>query len=259
MDPKLLDPKPLEAASLDPALTHAIVDYLGRLRECRPLQERIECDAATAVVEAAGLPSHHDPQKNWDTFKCIAPIVAAGDLQAPILDAGAGVRVVAQRWLHQLGYGELYGCDLKPTVVKPAYASLGFKMSAQELTGTNYETGFFQAVTCISVIEHGVELGGFAREMARILRPGGLLLVSTDYWSEPIDCTGIFPYGLEMGEMMIFNERGLREFVETARGVGLEPVGEVSYGTGDRAVRWDRVDREYTFAFIALRKTRSRP
>jgi 2-polyprenyl-3-methyl-5-hydroxy-6-metoxy-1,4-benzoquinol methylase len=254
MDPKLLEPRSLEDGGVDPALTFAIVDYLGRLRECRPLQEKIECDAATAVVEAAGLPSHHDPQKNWDTFKCVAHILAEGDLEAPILDAGAGVRVVAQRWLHQLGYRELYGCDLKPTVVKPAYASLGFKMSAQELTGTNYASDFFQAVTCISVIEHGVPLAGFAREMARIIRPGGLLLVSTDYWSEPIDCSGIYPYGEDAPEMKILTPADIRGFVEACADAGLELCEPLQLQTSDKAIRWERTDRDYTFIFLAFRK-----
>ena len=239
---------------MDAQLTAAIVEYLGRLRECRPLLEKIECDAATAVVEAAGLPSHHDPQKNWDTFKCIAYIAGLGDLDAPVLDAGAGVRVVAQRWLHQLGYRELYGCDLKPTVVKPAYASLGLKMSAQELTGTNYETGFFQAVTCISVIEHGVPLAGFAREMARILRPGGLLLVSTDYWSEHIDCSGIYPYGEDAPEMKILTPADIEGFVADCAAAGLELCEPLQLQTKDKAIRWERTDRDYTFIFLAFRK-----
>jgi SAM-dependent methyltransferase len=239
---------------MDAQLTAAIVEYLGRLRECRPLLEKIECDAATTVVEAAGLPSHHDPQKNWDTFKCIAYIAALGDLEAPILDAGAGVRVVAQRWLHQLGYRELYGCDLKPTVVKPAYASLGFKMSAQELTGTNYASDFFQAVTCISVIEHGVELAGFAREMARIIRPGGLLLISTDYWSEAIDCRGIYPYGADAPEMKILTPADIEGFVADCAAAGLELCEPLQLQTRDKAIRWERTDRDYTFIFLAFRK-----
>ncbi len=254
MDPKVLEVRPVEAGGVDPALTFAIVDYLARLRECRPLLDRIECDAATRVVEAAGLPSHHDPQKNWDTFKCIAHIVAEGDLEAPVLDAGAGVRVVAQRWLHQLGYRELYGCDLKPTVVKPAYASLGFKMSAQKMEATTYPSGFFQAVTSISVIEHGVELNGFAREMARILRPGGLLLVSTDYWSEPIDCSGIYPYGEDAPEMKILTPADIEGFVGACAGAGLELCEPLQLQTRTKAIRWERTDRDYTFIFLAFRK-----
>ena len=239
---------------MDAALTNAPVDSLARLRECRPLQDKIECDAATAVVECAGLPSHHDAQKNWDTFKCIAYIAAMGDLEGPILDAGTGVRVVAPRWLHQLGYRNLYGCDLKPTVVKPAYAALGIKCSAQELTGTNYEDAFFQAVTCISVIEHGVPLGPFAREMSRILRPGGLLLISTDYWAEYIDCSGIYPYGVDAPEMKILTPPDIESFVADAAAAGLDLCEPLQLQTKDKAIHWDRTDRDYTFMFLAFRK-----
>ena len=239
---------------MDAALTNAIVDYLGRLRDCRPLQERIECDAATAVVECAGLPSHHDDQKNWDTFKCVAQIAAMGDLEGPVLDAGTGVRVVVPRWLHQLGYRNLYGCDLKPTVVKPAYAALGIRCSAQELTGTNYENDFFQAVTCVSVIEHGVDLTGFAKEMARIIRPGGLLLISTDYWTDYIDCTGIFPYGVDAPEMKILTPDAIEDFVAECAKAGLDICEPLQLQTKDKAIRWERTDRDYTFIFLAFRK-----
>jgi SAM-dependent methyltransferase len=239
---------------MDSKLTVAMVDYLAKLRDCSVLQERLECDAATAVVESVGLPSHHDPQKNWDTFKAIAYVAGLGDQEAPVLDAGAGVRVVALRWLHQLGYRNLYGCDLKPTVVKPAYASLGIHMSAQAMTATDYESGFFQAVTCISVIEHGVELAGFAREMARIIRPGGLLLISTDYWSEPIDCTGIFPYGEDAPEMKIMTPQAIQGFAADCAAAGLELCAPLELATRDKAIRWERTDRDYTFIFLAFRK-----
>jgi SAM-dependent methyltransferase len=235
----------------------AVLDYIAHLRDCRPLRSAEEREAARTLVELVGLKGHHDPQKNWDTFKCLNYIISEVGPDEAVLDAGSGARCVVPMWLLELGYTNLHACDLRPPrreIIDPR-----IQFTLQDLTKTTFPDNFFRAVSCISVIEHNVPLKEFAREMERVLTPDGLLLVSTDYWSDPIDCTGIFPYGLEMGEMMIFNERGLREFVETARGVGLEPVGEVSYGTGDRAVRWDRVDREYTFAFIALRKTRSRP
>lgn len=239
---------------MDSALSVAMVDYLARLRECRPLQTRLEADAATAVVEAIGLPSHHDPQKNWDTFKAVAYVKSLHDIDGPVLDAGTGVRVVTPRWLHQLGYRELYGCDLKPTVVKPQYASLGIKVSAQDLTKTDYADGFFQAVTCISVIEHNVPLKAFAHEMGRIIRPGGLLLVSTDYWHEYIDCEGIYPYGEEAGTMKIIEPKELLQFVADCQDAGLELCEPLQLETQDKAIRWERTDRDYTFMFLAFRR-----
>ena len=238
---------------MDPALTSAVVDYLAHLKDCRPLQTRLETDAATALVEALGLPSHHDSQKNWDTFKCISYIASTGDKETPVLDAGSGARVVAPRWLRQLGYQNVYACDMQGAQ-KDLYKNLGIKFSVQNLTETNYEDAFFQAVTCISVIEHNVPLDKFAEEMGRILKPGGLLLVSTDYWSEYIDCEGIYPYTFEAGEMKIITPKDMTEFTEMARENGMEPCEPLQFETTDKAVRWERTDRDYTFYFAAYRK-----
>ena len=240
---------------MDPALTSAVVDYIAHLKDCRPLQTRLESDAATAFVESLGLPSHHDAQKNWDTYKCVNYVAASGDFETPVLDAGSGARVVAPRWFRQLGYKNVYACDVQGAQ-KDLYKNLGIHFSVQDLTATNYEDAFFQAVTCISVIEHGVELGGFAREMARILRPGGLLLVSTDYWSEPIDCSGIFPYGEEAPEMKILTPADIESFVADCAAAGLELCSPLQLQTRDKAIRWERTDRDYTFIFLAFRKRR---
>ena len=238
---------------MDSALTFAVVDYLAHLKDCRPLQTRLETDAATALVESLGLPSHHDSQKNWDTFKCVAYIASTGDKQTPVLDAGSGARVVAPRWLRQLGYQNVYACDMQGAQ-KDLYKNIGIHFSVQDLTATNYEDAFFQAVTCISVIEHNVPLDKFAAEMARVLKPGGLLLVSTDYWSEPVDCSGIYPYGYEVGEMKIITPADMTEFSRMAASHGLEPCQPLQFETTDKAVRWERTDRDYTFYFAAYRK-----
>ena len=238
---------------MEPAMTAAVVDFIAHAKDCRPLQTRLESDAATVLVESLGLPSHHDSQKNWDTFKCISYIASLNDLETPVLDAGSGARVVAPRWLHQLGYKNVYACDIQGAQ-KDLYKSIGLRFSVQDLTATNYESDFFQAVTCISVIEHNVPLDAFAREMARILKPGGLLLVSTDYWSEFIDCSGIYPYGFDAGEMKIIDPKELNEFVGMAQAAGMELCAPLQFETTDRAVRWERTDRDYTFTFVALRK-----
>jgi SAM-dependent methyltransferase len=240
---------------MDPALTSAVVDYIAHLKDCRPLQTRLESDAATAFVESLGLPSHHDAQKNWDTYKCVNYVAASGDFETPVLDAGSGARVVAPRWFRQLGYKNVYACDVQGAQ-KDLYKNLGIHFSVQDLTATNYEDGFFQAVTCISVIEHNVPLDAFAKEMGRILKPGGLLLVSTDYWSEYVDCEGIYPYTFEAGEMKIITPDDMNDFTRMARENGMEPCEPLQFETTDKAVRWERTDRDYTFYFAAYRKTR---
>lgn len=242
---------------MDRSLVDGLADkhmhrFLGSVFRCCALQDRAELAAASKLVSAMGLPWHHDSQKNWDTLKCLMHILHGGKKKLPILDAGSSKSVIGS-WLSLLGYTQLFACDL---LAKDAehFDRFGIRFSVQDLTRTDYPDAFFQAVTCISVIEHNVPLPALCTEMRRILRPGGLLLVSTDYWSEPVDCSGVYPYGPEAGEMRVFSADDLRQFVDLAAGHGLKICAPFEPSTRDRAVRWERVDRDYTFAFLAFRR-----
>lgn len=233
----------------------SIAEFIANWPKCRPLQSRSERDAVTALVQLLGFESHHDHQKNWDTFKCLAYVLSLGNFDEPVLDAGSGARTVISRWLARLGYRQVYACDIQPeSTIAPEARAHNVIYSQQDMTQTKYEDEFFQAITCISVIEHNVPLDAFTGEMARILKPGGVLAVSTDYWSTPVDCSGLFPYGVEAGEMKIFDAKGLRRFAKICGRAGLVPYQPIEYQTDEKAVRWDRMDRDYTFAFIAFKK-----
>lgn len=226
--------------------------FLSRMFRSCALLDKAEVTAASKLVSAMGLPWHHDPQKNWDTLKCLMHVLSDGCQRAPVLDAGSSRSVIGS-WLSVLGFEEVHACDLRKKD-GDFFQRHGIRFSVQDLTRTSYPDGFFQAVTCISVIEHNVDLPRFCVEMRRILRPGGLLLVSTDYWSEPIDCSGIYPYGPEGGEMRVFSGSDLQRFVEVAADHDLEICSPFDPTTREKAIRWDRVDREYTFAFLAFRR-----
>ena len=44
----------------------------------------------------------------------------------------------------------------------------------------------FDYVTSLSVIEHGVNIEKYFREMSRIIKSNGYLLTSTDYWPDKL-------------------------------------------------------------------------
>lgn len=238
---------------MDAALVEEMIAYIANVRAAGPLQTRREQAAATGLVELLGFESHHDRQKNWDTLKCLAYMLGETSEKGPILDAGSGAKAVVLRWLHALGHRELYACDIVATN-SALLDRFGIEFTRQDLSATTYADNFFQAVTSISVIEHNVSLDKFVAEMRRILRPGGLLLVSTDYWPEPVDCFGIYPYGKEAGEMKLFDTRSIMDFIDLAKRASFELCEDPSFEAKERAVRWERVARDYTFFFLAFRK-----
>jgi SAM-dependent methyltransferase len=230
--------------------SQSVVRFLGGLRRSAALQDRQEMQAATDFVKLLGLPSHHDPQKNWDTFKTLSHILDATRPEDPVLDAGSGGKSAILRWLTLLDYKSLHACDIRPA--GNPFPNVHFQV--QDLTKTNYKAASFKAIACVSVIEHGVPLDAFVAEMARLLQPGGVLAVSTDYWSEPVNCRGIYPYGEAMGEMKVLSPADIRRLCSLAEAAGLALCSPLELGTGEKAVRWERVNREYTFFFLAFRK-----
>lgn len=58
-------------------------------------------------------------------------------------------------------------------------SKLGIKSFCGTLESANYETGFFDVVYCSEVIEHLLEPMRLLRESARIIRPGGVLYLTT--------------------------------------------------------------------------------
>lgn len=226
--------------------------YMSQIGDCRVLQTPAERDAATHLTRLLGLPSHQDPQKNWDTLKCLHYILQSCDPALPILDAGSSSKSVILKWLTMFGFRDLYACDLQDEKAK--YQNTEIKFSRQDLTNTDYPSNYFQAITSISVIEHGLPLDKCVVEMARLLKPGGLLLTSTDYWPDYIDCSGIYPYGDRMPEMKVFQPSEIEQFCGLAGAAGLTLCSPLDLTAAEKSVKWERVNREYTFIFLAMRK-----
>ena len=82
-----------------------------------------------------------------------------------------------------------------------------------DITATTFNDNFFDAVTCLSVIEHGVNVDSFFREMKRIEKPGGILVLSTDYWDSKIDTGHIRAFD---SEFKVFDRIELEELFSVA-------------------------------------------
>jgi len=192
-----------------------------------------------------------DVQKSWDVWNALALIEDAKvDRLAPVLDMGCYNSEILYV-LHTLGYRELHGCDLNPLCRRlPFWHRIQYR--AADITCTPYASRSFAAITCLSVIEHGVPAEGLAQEVARLLRPGGIFVLTTDF-----DPTGerhviprdLKPFGLDW---QIYSLDGLVSVLTRFERAGLTLLDpdQTALKQPERPVSWS--EHTYTFALAAL-------
>jgi 2-polyprenyl-3-methyl-5-hydroxy-6-metoxy-1,4-benzoquinol methylase len=91
---------------------------------------------------------------------------------------------------------------------------------------TGFPSGKFAAATCMSVVEHGVDTTAFFAEVARILRPGGVLVLSTDYWPEKIDVGSLRRFSAAHADDRVFDRAELEALCHEASRAGLQLDGD---------------------------------
>jgi ubiquinone/menaquinone biosynthesis C-methylase UbiE len=121
-----------------------------------------------------------------------------------------------------------------------------------DITATAYPDRRFRAITCLSVIEHGVPLDPFISEVKRLLQDGGVFVFTTDFAADGVDDAGledVRPFGLDW---QIFNRDSLQDLVDRflASGFSLLQPTTTSLEHSQRPITWK--GREYTFALVAL-------
>lgn len=212
------------------------------------LQTNDERDKAIRQVGELGLPIMVDPPKNWDNLAALDFILRNTDKTAHILDAGADFYSVILPWLFLYNYKNLIGINLiiqKRTRRGPIFYEHG------DITRTKYNVNSFDVVTCLSVIEHGVNLKEYFKEMSRIIKPGGFLFTSTDFWKAHIDTKGQQAYGVPIH---IFCTEEIRCALDIAKANGFELTGPLDLSCDEKVVCWMRFGLKYTFVNFVLKK-----
>ncbi|HEY8717518.1 glycosyltransferase [Pengzhenrongella sp.] len=232
--------------------------YEQRLGKARPLPSlttptdvlasAAEYERSVGECRELGLPLHRTTAKNWDALGAVSTVLNTLGTDIRVLDAGAARYSSILPWLRLYNVRELVGNNLEFTKVT-RHGAVRFEPG--DATNTQYRSGWFDAVTCMSVIEHGVPLQEFVEEAARILRPGGLLIVSTDYDQDPPDTRDKFAYGVQV---KIFSPGDIEDLVAMAAAAGLVLIGDLRLSHTERPVYWSRTGLNYTFIRLAFRR-----
>jgi SAM-dependent methyltransferase len=212
---------------------------------CTTLKSTEQWQRSLAAMRRLGLPAHNDGPKNWDTEIITAAMLST---DGPILDAGAETYSMVLAALYLYGRRDLTGINL---VFDKPFRRGPIRFEPGDITRTRFADETFAGIACQSVVEHGVDLRAYFTEMARILRPGGVLSTSTDYFPEPVDTAGKIAYGVPV---KIFTRQDILDALDFAASVGLTPTHEVDLDCTQRPVHWKRMDLRYTFTCITLRK-----
>jgi SAM-dependent methyltransferase len=224
------EPRPLPPPMPDTDLLRDAASWQAAVEECKRLR----------------LPLHRDIPKNWDALGAVGTILRTVGREASVLDAGAARYSSILPWLRLYGLTDLVGNNLE---FGREVRRDGVLFRYGDITATDFPDARFDAVTCMSVIEHGVALEPFVAECARIIRPGGVLIVATDYDMEPPDTTGITAYGQPV---RIFSPDDIRDLVWMATDHGLMLRGDLELEHTERPVYWNRTRLDYTFIRLAF-------
>ena len=205
-------------------------------------------------LDSIGGRLHETFYKNWDLGLFTRFILERYDKSASILDVGC----VSNPLLFNLancGFSDLCGIDVQLSKVN-IHAHPQVHYVEADLTRTPFDGVRFDCITSLSVIEHGVHRHHYLKEMSRILKPGGILLTSTDYWPRKLR-TWIVPRRLTLGlPWRIFSEDEIEKFVHLSQRYGFRLTGPLDATASVPVVhvRVGLLSRAYTFITFGLEK-----
>jgi SAM-dependent methyltransferase len=212
---------------------------------CKFLASRAEVEQCTQFLRRQGYVSHSLPCKDWDMAH-IVPHIGDGD----VLDMGSSDSYLLKNLSLERRSGQLWGIDLR----EPDVPVVGARYQVGDLMDTGLPSAAFDFVACLSVIEHGVDFERFTQEASRLMRAGGRLYVTFDYW-EPRVTPTIRLYDLDWQPL---DSEALQEFIRAAAAAGLELIEPMNWSLGEAVIRDGYYSPEprisYTFGMCVLEK-----
>jgi SAM-dependent methyltransferase len=192
------------------------------------------------------LPLHEDAQKNWDSILATYWTTLTCNITDPVMDVAGTQGSAYLPGLRLLGYRNLLSINLSQTETQIID---GVTYQYGDCTATSFPDNYFGFISCLSVIEHGVDVEKFLRESYRILKPNSYLFFSTDYWQDPVDTFGQTAFGVPV---KVYTKDEILAIYRLAQDIGFKVPNEPNLQCNERTVSW--IGMNYTFFNMLLQK-----
>lgn len=206
----------------------------------RFLQSRAEVDACTQWLKDNNAVPHPLECKNFD-MRNIVPyiephydILDMGCIGSGVLDNAAKLNTTGLR----------HGIDLlfKPEDIDDGPVSWnnantpkvpGCKFFQGDLMHTGLSSESYDMISCMSVIEHSVDFNAFAQECSRLLKKGGKLYITTDYWPDIVSTANTILYDLNWS---IQSQKDIENLIRICASNGLIISSDVDWTTNEAVI-----------------------
>lgn len=190
------------------------------------LKTREQINQSTKWLQDNGYTTHPISCKDWELANVVQSI-GDGDL----LDMGADGSFLLHNAIKKGIKGKKIGIDL--IEVTGTNKAEGAEYFVGDIQNTPFEDNSFDTVVSLSTIEHQVHFGKFAKEVSRLLRIGGNLFVSFDYWNPKPDTSKMQLYKLDWN---ILDEFDVLTLVTELNRYGLHLTDYIDWTTQDAVI-----------------------
>lgn len=187
--------------------------------------------------------------KSWDVLKILETIEKyKPDHSSMIYDMGSyNCEIPLSLWWR--GYKKIFAADLNPLARSIRWYCNSIEFRRENFYQSSMPKHSLDIITALSVIEHGYDQVNFFKVCHDLLKPGGLVLITTDFNKTKINIDPNFK--IFHLSYLIFSSNDISKLVEEASQNGFELLST------ERENNWDESENpihflEYKMSFIFL-------